>query len=82
MTKVYLVEFSTGEYEDKRICIHLATFSKDKAEKECEKMNKVLLDNNIHYTNIHTTRGTVPGTTLTVDYTGGEFDMYEIEVEE
>jgi len=82
MTKVYIVEFCTGEYEDQRDEIHLATFNKDRAEKEVAKMNQVLIDNAMHDTSIHVKSGPVPGTTLTVDYTGGDFYMYEIEVED
>ena len=83
MTKVYIVEFETGEYEDCHEVIHLATFSKDRAEKECERMNQILLDSNMHCTSSN--RGgvrTMPETSYHVDYTGGEFYVYDIEVED
>lgn len=83
MTKIYIIEFATGEYEDKRDTIHKAYFDKNIAEIECNKLNKQLIDNRIHKTNIDIDHYYKKELNLPyyIDYTGGEYYMYSIDVE-
>ena len=86
MTHVYVVNYETGEYEDTRESIHAAFFSKAKADKECERMNQILINAKMHMDidnsacvgkySCENGLAEVPD----IDYNGGVFSIQVIEV--
>jgi hypothetical protein len=86
MTHVYVVNYETGEYQDTRQSVHAAFFSKAKADRECERMNQILLNAKRHYNDNsgcslkYSENGLaeVPD----IDYNGGDFSIQVIEVQD
>lgn len=87
MTKVYIIEFSTGEYEDQTEYIYKAFFDKEKAKEECDRLNKVLVDYDLHTSSSFVRVDNLPKLKIEtdiqndIDYTGADFSLYDIDVE-
>jgi hypothetical protein len=87
--KIYYVEGWTGAYDDYVTWIVKAYVSKAKANKHCRKLNDLLLQNGLHGTLSDckvsaTSRGfsTVLDPKMQIDYTGTEYVVCELELEE
>lgn len=92
--KVWIVEGSTGEYEDRQQWIVKAFASEEQAEAlqarlNQARLNNILKENQLHYYNV-TERDDyrIPNELLDldqnaeVDYTGASYSLYSIDVEE
>lgn len=87
--KVWIVEGSTGEYEDRQQWIVKAFASEERAEALQARLNDILKENQLHYYNV-TERDDyrVPNELLDLDqnaevvYTGACYYVYSIEIEE
>lgn len=86
--KVWIVEGSTGEYEDRREWIVKAFVSKEHAMSLRTKLESVLKEEELHRENMGLNYDDIPDKLLqldphaSVDYTGASYSLYSIDVEE
>ena len=91
--KIWIVQGSTGAYDDSRDWIAKAFVSEERAASLQAKLDDILKEKQLHYDNMRRNMGRrndyhVPDELLIldpnadVDYTGASYNMYCIEVEE
>lgn len=86
--KVWIVEGSTGEYEDRCEWIVKGFVSKEHAMSLRTKLESVLKEEELHRENMGLNYDDIPDKLLqldpdaSVDYTGASYSLYSIDVEE